>query len=409
MKRNLPFLLLFGSFLAFSQQASSQTKFADSLYSHILEENRKFWVKLPDNYDPESTVKYPLVYILDGSQHLQALETVYSYYRGHHLPEMILVGISNQTNRTRDLTPTKVAFRNGGPVIEATGGAENFTRFIEEELFPYVDQKYHASPYRTLIGHSYAGLFAIHTLINHPHLFQNYLAIDPSLDWDQQLLMKQAKEKLVTGDFSGTSLYISLAAGQLHMLDGGVTLKNVTEDTSEYTLAPRSIIELSELAETQTQNGLNFSWGVYPEDYHWTLPLPSIREGLIKQFEWYQLKSAEKYSNPETSLEELMALVKEREAILNKHFGYPVPPLVEELLNMTGYMYLQFGQAEKSYAFFKMCIDYYPDSANAYDSMADYYESQDDLDNALKSLNKALELSGTDYYKNRIEDLRTRM
>ena len=98
--------------------------------------------------------------------------------------------------------------------------------------------------------------------------------------------------------------------------------------------------------------------------------------------------------------------MKEREAILNKHFGYPTPPLVEELLNMTGYMYLQFGQPKKSYAFFKMGIDYYPESANAFDSMADYYESQNDIDNAIKSLSRAFELSGNEYYKNRIEELK---
>lgn len=378
----------------------------DSLYSSILEEKRAFWVALPDSYTPEGNATFPVVYILDGSQHLEALRTVYRYYYGHHLPELILVGISNQSNRTRDLTSSQITFRNGGPVNENTGGAENFTQFLEKELIPHVDAHYPSTPYRTLIGHSYGGLFTINTLVHHPHLFENYIAMDPSLDWDGQKVMKQAKEKLVKNEYSGKSLYISLAAGQLHMLDGEITMENVMQDSSEYTLAPRSIIELSEFLETQKPNGLNFSWAVYPEDYHWTIPLPSLRSGLIEQFEWYQLKSAEKYSNPETTLDELKELIKERESTLNRHLGYPTPPLVEELLNMTAYMYLQFGQPEKSHAFFKMCIDYYPESANAYDSMADYYESQNDMDNAIKSLNKAYELSGNEFYKERIEALK---
>ena len=52
-----------------------------------------------------------------------------------------------------------------------SGGAETFTKFIEEELIPYIDSKYPTMPYRTLIGHSYAGLFTINMLLNHKHLF----------------------------------------------------------------------------------------------------------------------------------------------------------------------------------------------------------------------------------------------
>jgi len=415
MKKITPLILLIGLLSIIPHQATSQADqdqaylfeigIADSLYSNTLGELREFWVVLPDSYNPDRNVKYPVVYVLDGSQHLKALETVYSYYSGHHLPDMILVGISNRANRTRDLTTSKVTFRHGGVVNENTGGAENFSQFIENELIPYIDTKYPGSPYRTLIGHSYAGLFTIYTLINQPHLFQNYIAIDPSLDWDHQKLLNQAKEILQHEDFSGKSLFVSLAAGQLHMLDGEITMDNVMMDTSEYTLSARSIIELSTFAENHKMNGLNYSWKTYTDDYHWTVPLPSITDGLVAQFEWYQLKSAEKYSNPDTSLDELMELVKEREATLNKHFGYPTPPLVEELLNMTGYMYLQFGQPEKSYAFFKMGIDYYPESANAFDSMADYYESQNEIENAIKSLTKAYELTGNEYYKDRLEEL----
>jgi len=418
MKKITPLLLLIGILSIFPHQAASQANqeqaflfeigIADSLYSNTLGEFREFWVVLPDSYNPDSNVKYPVVYVLDGSQHLKALETVYNYYSGHHLPDMILVGISNRTNRTRDLTTSSVSSRRGGKMEEATGGAENFSQLIENELIPFIDGKYPTSPYRTLIGHSYAGLFTIYTLINHPQLFQNYIAIDPSLDWDHQKLLNQAKEKLQHEEFTGKSLFVSLAAGQLHMLDGEITLDNVMMDTSEYTLSARSIIELSTFAESQKMNGLNYSWKTYSNDYHWTVPLPSIADGLVSQFEWYQLHSAEKFSNPETTLDELMKIVKERESILNAHFGYPTPPLVEELLNMTGYMYLQFGQPEKSYAFFKMGIDYYPESANAYDSMADYYVSQNDIDNAIKSLIIALELSGNEYSKNRLEELKTK-
>ncbi|MFT7628511.1 MAG: tetratricopeptide (TPR) repeat protein, partial [Ulvibacter sp.] len=120
---------------------------------------------------------------------------------------------------------------------------------------------------------------------------------------------------------------------------------------------------------------------------------------------WYQFKSPQKYNNPETPIEELVALLKEQEQIYTEHFGVPTAPMIDELLNGYGYMNMQMGQPKKAFMFFEMNIKQNPKSANAYDSMAEYYESQDDKENALKSLNKAFELSGADYYKNRIKEI----
>ncbi len=380
----------------------------DSLYSKILDEQRNIWVHLPNNYKSDGSRKYPVVYVLDGSVHLNSLATVYNNYWGNYLPDMILVGISNQSNRTRDLTTSEVVTRRGATYKNENGGAENFTQFIEKELIPYVDGKYATTPFRTLIGHSFGGLFTINALINHPHLFENYIAIDPSLDWDNQKVLKQAKLKLETDNFEGKSLFVSLSAEQLHMQNDKITLANVMQDTSEFTLFARSIIDFSNIAEKQKQNGLSFAWKSYPNDLHGTVPLPSMRDGLLFLFDWYQLESGQTFSNPETPLAELLVLVKKREEKLKRHFGYLTPPADEELFNMGGYMYMQFGQMEKSYAFFNMAIKYYPKSVNAHDSMADYYIAQDDTENAIKELTIAYQLSGLDMYKQKIEKLKSK-
>jgi hypothetical protein len=319
---------------------------------------------------------------------------------------MILVGVSNRTNRTRDLTTSQIKRRRGSTMDTETGGSENFTEFIEKELIPYIDSTYPTTSYRTLIGHSYAGLFTINTLINHRHLFENYIAIDPSIEWDNQKLLNQAKEKLKTEDYQGKSLFVSLAAEQLHMLNESISIENIMTDTSEYTLFARSIIDFSTFAAAHKANGLNFSWKVYPEDLHGTVPLPSIRDGLVFLFEWYQFKSPQKYNNPETSVEELLVLLKKQEEIYSAHFGVPSPPMVQELLSGYGYMYMDIGQPEKALLFFKMNIDFYPKSANAYDSMVDYYERNKEYDKALKFATKAYEISNSDYYKERMEALK---
>ncbi|MDA9851803.1 alpha/beta hydrolase-fold protein [Flavobacteriaceae bacterium] len=415
MKYYIYLLVLIGSILMVKQQAIAQTtvsqteqfqnRIVDSIFSKTLNENRDFWVRLPDNFQPDNDEKYAVIYLMDGFSLESSLEAVYDNYWGHYLPHMILVGISNRSNRTRDLTTSQIKMRRGIAMDNETGGAETFTKFMEKELIPYIDSKYPTSGYRTLIGHSYAGLFTINILINHKHLFQNYIAIDPSLDWDDQKLLKEAKEKLSTESYEGKSLYVSLAAEQLHMWNEEITMQNIMDDSSEFTLFARSIIEFSNYTKSQKQNGLNFLWKVYNEDLHGTVPLPSIRDGLIFLFEWYQFKSPQKYNNPETPLEELIALLKEQEQIYTEHFGVPTTPMIDEMLNGYGYMNLQMGQPKKAFMFFEMNIKYNPTNANAYDSMAEYYESQNDKKNALKYLNKAYEISGDQYYKERIETL----
>ncbi len=406
-------LMLLISFSGYSQSSKGNYYLnhvvkSDSLYSNTFETHKKFWIQLPENYNPDSSEKYPVVYILDGSMLLSTLETVQSNYWGHYLPHMILVGISNQTNRTRDLTTSKIKTRRGSAFKQDTGGAEEFTKYIKTELIPYIDKNYKTTNYRTLIGHSYGGLFTINMLLNHSENFKNYIAIDPSLDWDNQKLLKEAKQKLAIENFKGKSLFVSLAAEQLHMMDETITTENVMNNTSEFTLFGRSIIEFSRFAETQNENQLNFLWKIYPEDLHGTVPLPSIRDGLVFIFKWFQFKNPPKYNNPETTVDEIKEMLNEQTNIYAKNFGYTVPPMLEEMLNGYGYMNLQMGQPQKAKLFFEMGVKYYPDSANAYDSLSEYYESQEDYKNALKFITKAYELSGSVNHKQRMIDLKSK-
>jgi tetratricopeptide (TPR) repeat protein len=75
---------------------------------------------------------------------------------------------------------------------------------------------------------------------------------------------------------------------------------------------------------------------------------------------------------------------------------------------MSGYMNMDMEQLEKAKMYFELAMEYYPESANAFDSMADYYERKGDFTYALKYVSKAFELSGSDYYMKRIEELKVK-
>ena len=388
-----------------NQMFLNQIGMVDSVYSTILKENREIYVHVPETYNPEGKTKYPVAYILDGELLLTPLTVVNQFYTGGFMPEMILVGISNRTNRLRDLTTSAVSELYGMPASEKNGEAENFTQFIEKELIPYVEKNYPVTTYRTLIGHSYGGLFTMYTLMYHSELFENYVAIDPSLDWENQKVLKDSKALLAKKDFNSKALFMSLS-GHFHPENASITIDNVMDDTSDFTLFSRSNLMMSKEIKKNSKNGLSYNWKFYPNDLHGTIVLPSLMDGLISIFDWYQTKNFDRINSPETSTSELRQIISDRAEKLEKHFGYPEPPFPEEILNVLGYMSMDREQVEKAKMYFDFAINFYAESANAYDSMADFYERQQDKKNALKFVTKAFELSGSEYHKKRMEELK---
>ena len=411
MKKHFFLICLYAFSFFTSLNLSAQNQFltqigkADSIYSETLKEQRKFWVQLPNNFDKNK--KYPVAYILDGETHLPTISIVQNYYSGGFTPEMILIGISNQQNRTRDLTISKITFRQGGAFNQETGGAENFLEFLKDELIPHIEKNYPVTNYRTLIGHSFGGLFTINTLIHHQELFANYLAIDSTLDWDNQKLVKEAAILLKKGSYKNKSLFISLG-GPLHAQRNDITINNIFKDKSDYTLSGRSNLEFTKLAKQYKSNGLKTEWKFYKNDFHGTISFPSIKEGLISFFRWYEIKDVHKFNTLETPTKELVKIIKDQEKRYFDNFGYKTPPLDEEVLTMSGYMYLEMGQPKKSEAFFKLNVEYYPKSANAFDSLAEFYANQKEYSKAIKNITKAYQLSKSDAHLKKLNEYKAK-
>jgi len=191
-----------------------------SIYSAVLQEDRSYWVHLPEEYGHEPAQAYPVIYLLDGNSFFHSLVGIsktFSAGKAKILPPSIIVGILN-TDRTRDLTPTASAARRDGTITTASapegGGAESFNRFLTGELRTVINNTYRTNGQNMLIGHSYGGLFTLYTFLTHTELFDTYLALDPSLWWDQGKLSEQAGELMEGKDFTGKSLYIGIASAK---------------------------------------------------------------------------------------------------------------------------------------------------------------------------------------------------
>ena len=374
----------------------------DSIHSDILDENRKIWVYSP----PDTTQRYPLLVLLDGDAHyfsvagmIQQLSTV----NGNTIyPEMVVVAIPN-TDRTRDLTPYHVThiFRDTA-FAKTSGGGENFTKFIEKELLPYVDKKYPTSLHRTLVGHSFGGLFVVNTLVHHPGLFTNYLAIDPSLWWDEQKFGVDAAKALAGSKFENKSLFVAIA----NTIGKGKQLGDVKDDTASSTVHIRSIIKFNDALSAVT-NGLTFSAKYYPDDDHSSVPLAAAYDGLRSFFSWYKLEGTDQFfdrSNQATP-QDVIKVVSDHYQNVSKHLGYEVLP-PESKINGMGYGFLNNDMRDKAFACFELNIRNYPQSSNVFDSMGDYYAAQKDTVNAISNYEKALSIQKVELTQEKLAKLK---
>lgn len=262
MKPILFFILLFISIISSAQIVkNSQVIIAktDSLTSKILGEKRYIWVSLPADYNEDIFTRrnFPVIYLLDGNANFQVVNGMIRQLSGLNgnltLPESIVVGILN-TDRTRDLTPSHAA---SDPT---SGGGERFAQFLEKELIPYIDSTYHTAPFSTLIGHSFGGLTAVNILINHTNLFNAYIAIDPTMGWDDRKLLEQSRQLLAQKNFSGRSLFLGIA----NTMPFGMDTLRARRDTSGGTYHIRAILDMKDAL--QKNKTLTWSYKYYADD-----------------------------------------------------------------------------------------------------------------------------------------------
>lgn len=406
--KNFPLLLLLCS-LYLNAYAQSNTKIElgkiDIIHSKILEEERRIWVYVPDENNDGiafGKIKYPVVYLLDGDAHFYSVVGMIrqlSTVNGNTLcPKMIVVGIPN-TNRTRDLTPTK-----GTPhpfidssMIAASGGGDAFMEFMEKELFPHIEANYPTEPYRMLIGHSFGGLTAMNALVNHTELFNSYVSLDPSMWWSDQQLLQEIKGVSNQEKYKNKSLFLAIA----NTMEAGMDTLQVQADTMKDTEHIRAIFDLGKHL-AKHPNGLNFGQRYYPDDDHGSVPLIGEYDALRHIFKNYQLKmSHHDFMNPGA---DLIDRVKNHYIQLTETFGYEIKPS-EQLVNQMGYNFLQMEKMELAAEFFKMNVAYYPKSPNVYDSLGDFYVANKDNTKAIESFKKALALKETDYTRDKLIEL----
>lgn len=242
----------------------------DQLYSIGLGEKRTLNIYLPEGYNPQDSVKYPVTYLLDGSLdedfiHVAGLYQFNTFEWINRVPKSIVVGIAS-VDRRRDFTfPTTIGEdKKKNPT---SGHSDRFIAFLEKELKPFLEKKYKADTIRTIIGQSLGGLLATEILLKKPALFSKYIIISPSLWWNNGSLLNQPFPLQPDSFSQKTAIYI------------GVGKEGLTP-----TQPPRVMeVDANLLAEkirSAHNKAISLFFDYLPQDNHATIGHQAVSNGL---------------------------------------------------------------------------------------------------------------------------------
>lgn len=315
------------------------------------------------------TAAYPVLYLTDAETQLaHTVTTVDFLARNGRIPPLIVVGIMN-TDRTRDLTPTRadMMMRGNAAPFPTSGGADKFLAFIETEVIPHVEKHFRVAPFRIFAGHSFGGLFAAHAMLSRPDLFHGIIAVSPTLMWDNELLVGRAQEFFSNRAEFNRTLFLSL--GHEPALQRGFD-------------------QFKKVLSSAGASGFVWAAEQWEDEDHGSVVLKSHYAGLRKVFDGWTLPLDRMTGNFHGSPDDVDAHYRR----LSARLGYDVLP-PELVVNGLGYQALAQKRVDDALRYLELNITNHRESANAHDSFGEGLEAAGQFERALTEYTRAVELA----------------
>ncbi len=322
--------------------------------SAVFGAERDLIIRLPDDYEV-SGWRYPVLYMLGSNYRaafaLKAANLAYMSSQGQ-LPPMALVGVELPEGNFA-LVPRDEA--NGG-----TESAERYLRFLDSEVFPYIQDKVRANGYRILYGGSNSGMGALFALFSGRVSCQATIASSPMLGWSPELIFRVTRQALKGPSRDPRFLFLIASDDDF----GRVT---------------RHFAEYVALVEEDTPSWLRVRAVTRNNEGH--VPEMDLPLALRALFAGY---------NPDDRPADATGFRRHYQA-LSQELGMTIQP-PSALLFDVGYDLVSAGQAEKGLEVFELFAERYPWAAMAHAGLGFAHKQRGDLDAARRSLRRALAL-----------------
>ncbi len=347
-----------------------------TLHSELLGEDRVLRVYTPADYD-KSGRKYPLALVLDGYFLWSSATVDYLAFSGN-VPPTVVVALDS-TDRDRDFTPTRARNIEGEDVPQS-GGARRFLDFLEKELIPYLEKRYRLQPHRLIAGHSLGGLFVAYAMLESPDLFQAYLAISPTLPWDNEWVRRQIGLRPPEKTPRHRFFFLAMDSQSGSM---ATAARRYTETLRRHNPALR-------LRSVR-----------YPDEDHISCFLRGFYDGLRALYAQYKISEAliEKGDAP--------GIAAHYESLTDQ-FGYRILPDAGWLEWVANWHRLMKRTREAA-ALLELAVDYYPQSVDTRLALAQVLAEKGEVPQALEALERARGLSPTAEQVQNIDSLRDKV
>lgn len=260
--------------------------------SEVLDRPHELLVYTPPSYDYDQDQRYPVMYLMDGEynfNYVTGLIELWSNISAKH-PEMIVVGISGYDSAYFRYLMSPPWDDEGQPSDE--GSADKMMQAMVEEIKPALSKQFRTNDLDILSGHSMGGLFTTYAALTQPEAFDYFIAISPSLWWQQQRMKKVMAERFKQ-EVPAVKLYMSLANEQGMGVHGFL-----------------------EMVQAERREPLNLQFKHFPDESHGSVGLSTYEWALGDIFAAAQLK--DRYFESAKAVEEYAKQV-------NKAYGQTLP------------------------------------------------------------------------------------
>jgi len=164
--------------------------FIRGVSSAYLDHDRDLVIYLPPGYDADPSARYPVLYMHDGQNLMDPAtsafgvawevdDTTEALIADGRIEPLIIVGVYNSPARIDEYTPVADPEHGGGR-------ADDYGRFLAEELKPDIDATYRTRPEASvtgLAGSSLGGLVSLYLGMERPETFTRLGVVSPSVWW----------------------------------------------------------------------------------------------------------------------------------------------------------------------------------------------------------------------------------
>ncbi len=331
------------------------------LESETLNETREIFTRTPPNYDPENR-EYPVVYVLDGEWNFEYVASYLDYMFSNNIyPEMIVTGVRN-VNRNRDYVPRPDSY------FEDTGEADTFLKFVKNEWIEEIEKNYPTSDERFIIGHSFGGVFALHTLFSDPALFDAYIVLGASAWIADGVLLEEASTYFANPTDADAFVYMAVGEG-----DGGPTIPSSRKLAEVFEKnAPKSLEWVFEITP-QTDHFKNFASGMH-DAFMALFPAWGFADELTDAARNDGVKGVNEWFN-------------EKRDILGMRFQ---PSWFD--LGVVAFTLTQEGHGDAAMVLINNLKSYYPQNGHVANFAASVFEMNERYEEALREYERAIEI-----------------